>query len=314
MRKLFGIAAGLLLSSASWAEAADRDVSIDGGKAPLHGSLMTPAAARPGPAVLLISGSGPTDRNGNSAISAVRPANMRLLAEGLAAHGLVSLRYDKRGVADSAAAVGAEADLRFATYVDDAEAWVHFLEKQPGVSCVVLAGHSEGALIATMAAERTKICGLVLLSGAGRPARAVIAEQLGKVPEPTRTAALAALDQLAAGKLVADPPIPALFRPSVQPYMISWLAIDPAAELHKAAVPVTIIQGLNDLQVSADDARALASARPTASLLMLDGVNHVLKPAPADPAANFATYADPNLPLDPRIVPAIVDLVKRARR
>jgi pimeloyl-ACP methyl ester carboxylesterase len=313
MRGLLAIAAGLLIATICSAQT-DRDVSIDGGKAPLHGSLMLPAAERPGPAVLLISGSGPTDRDGNSTIPQIHPATMKLIAQGLAARGIPSLRVDKRGIGESAPAMGFEAELRFTTYVDDAVAWAHFLAGQPGVRCVVLAGHSEGALIATLAAERTPVCGLATLSGAGRPAKTVITEQLARVPEPDRSAALAALGDLAAGKTVANPPLPVLFRPSVQPYLISWLSIDPAKELARVSAPVTIVQGMNDLQVSVADARALAAASPRATLLLLDGVNHVLKPAPADPAANFATYGDPNLPLDGRVVPAIADLVKRAGR
>ena len=314
MRKLLVVMMAMSISSAAVAQVADREVLVDGGKAPLHGSLMEPAEPNSGPAVLLISGSGPTDRNGNSTIPQVRPATMKLIAEGLAAHGIISLRFDKRGIGDSAPAMGAEVDLRFTTLVDDAVSWARFLSHQPGVTCVVVAGHSEGALIAEMVAERTRICGLALLSGAGRPAKAVIAGQLARLPEPDHAAAIAALDDLAAGKPVANPPLPALFRPSVQPYLMSWLPIDPAKELAKFDGPIAIIQGMNDLQVSVADAHILAAARAGATLLLLDGTNHVLKAAPADPAANFATYADPNLPLDPRVVPAIADVVKRAER
>lgn len=296
------------------AQITDQNVLIGGGTASLHGSLLAPADAKAGPAILLISGSGPTDRNGNSAIGQVHPATMRLLAEGLAARGIVSLRYDKRGVGESAAAMTAEAHLRFTTYVDDAVAWARFLASRPGVTCVILAGHSEGALIATMAAARTRVCGLVSISGVGRPATAALKEQLAAVPEPLRDAIFAALDQLAAGKTVADPGMPALFRASVQPYLMSWLPIDPAAEIRKVSAPVTIIQGTNDFQVSVEDAKLLARARPEATLQLLDGVNHVLKNAPADRAANLATYANPDLPIDPRIVPAIAELVDRARR
>jgi len=311
---LLAVVTGILAASAAPSQVADHEVSIDGGKAALHGSLMTPAARRPGPAVLLISGSGPTDRNGNSTIAQVHPATMKLIAEGLAQRGITSLRFDKRGIGDSAPAMTAEADLRFTTYVDDAVGWARFLARQPGVSCVVLGGHSEGALVATMAAEHVPICGLALLSGAGRPAKAIIAEQLARVPEPDHSAALSALDDIAAGKAVANPPLPALFRPSVQPYLTSWLAIDPAKELARFGGPVLIVQGENDLQVPVGDARMLADASKGATLLLLDGTNHVLKPAPADPAANFATYGDPDLPLDPRVVPALADLAGRARR
>lgn len=306
---VLGIAAACVVSGA---KATEHEVTIDGGRAPLHGSLMVPLAAAAGPAVLIIAGSGPTDREGNSAIAGVKPATLRLLAEGLAARGIASLRFDKRGIAASGPAAPPEIDLRFTNYVDDAVAWAKFLASQSEVSCVVIAGHSEGALVAAMAAQRAPVCGLVEISGAGRPADVVITEQLAQFPEPLHSQALAALAEVKAGRPVVDPPFPALLRPSVQPYLTSWLAIDPAAELSKVKAPILIIQGDRDLQVSLEDAKRLAAARPGATLMILPGVNHVLKDAPADRAGNIATYADSALPLHSKVVPAIADFVKEA--
>ena len=300
------------------AVAADREVTIDGGKAPLHGALLVPDKLSSPAAVLMIPGSGPTDRDSNSAIPGMRPNTLKLLADGLAQQGIASLRIDKRGVGQSAAATTAEADLRFDTYVGDAVAWANFLGGQPGVRCVVLLGHSEGALIAAMAAQQIRTCGVVSISCAGQRASDLLKAQLSAapLPEDLRVQALADIDSLAAGHVVAGPPIQlmSLFRPSVQPYLISWLSLDPAAELAAVKAPVLIVQGANDLQVGVADAQRLAKARADARLLVLDGVNHVLKPAPLDRAANIATYADPNLPLDPRVVPAVAAFVQAAGR
>ena len=302
-----------LLAAAAPARAAERSVSIDGGKAPLYGTLETPdAGARAGAAVLLIAGSGPTDRDGNSNLPGVRPATLKLLAEGLAQRGLTSLRFDKRAIAASAAAAPAEQDLRFGTYVADAVAWTRYLAARPGVACVVVAGHSEGALIAAMAAQRTPVCGVVEMSGAGRPAGQVLRDQLATLPEPLHARALATLSELEAGRPVAAPPLPALFRPSVQPYLISWLPIDPAAELGKVRAPVLILQGGHDLQVTLGDYTSLVRARPDASVLVLSDANHVLKDAPAERGANLAAYADPARPLDPQVVPAVAAFAQRA--
>lgn len=302
-----------LAAAAPAARAAEREVRLDGGAGPLVGVLETPdAGARPGPAVLLVAGSGPTDRDGNSTVPGVRPATLKLLTDGLAAQGVANLRFDKRGIGASAAAAPAERDLRFGTYVADAVAWTRDLAAQPGVACVVIVGHSEGALVAAMAAQRTPVCGVVELSGAGRPAAQVLREQLAALPEPLHAKALATLAELEAGRTVVDPPLPALFRPSVQPYLISWLQLDPAAELARVRAPVLIVRGDTDLQVAADDVAALARARPPDATLRLDGVNHVLKDAPAERAANLAAYADPGRPLDLRVVPAVTAFVKRA--
>src|SRR5262249_54917937 len=133
---------------------------------------------------------------------------------------------------------------------------------QPGVKCVVLVGHSEGALLAAMAAHTAKTCGVVSLAGAGRPAREVLRSQLTAQSVPP--ALLAQLDEdltkLSAGQRVTDvpPAFATLLRPSVQPYLISWLHVDPAAELAHVTVPVLIVQGDHDLQVGVEDAQRLA--------------------------------------------------------
>ena len=158
-----------------------------------------------------------------------------------------------------------------------------------------------------------KVCGLILLSGAGRPAGVVIREQLqARLPEPLKTQAFAVLTELEAGRTVADTPpaLAALFRPSVQPYLISWLPLDPAMLLAAYDGPVFIGQGTTDIQVGVIDAQALAAADPDATLKLWDGVNHVLKTAPADRAGNLATYADPDLPLAPGVTQDVAAFIR----
>jgi uncharacterized protein len=283
-------------------------------------SLQTPTGALFGTlisagktAALIIAGSGPTDRDGNSALN-LRTNVYKLLAEGLAANGISTLRYDKRGVGASQAAMTAEQDLRFQTYVDDARAWAHELKLRNGVKRVWLIGHSEGALIAEKVAEdNPKTCGLILISGTGRKAADILREQLGgSLPEPLRQQAFDGLLELESGRQIASPPpqLLGLFRPSVQPYMISWLSLDPAAILAALRQPVFIMQGDTDIQVSVDDARRLAAARPDAQLAILNGVNHILKLAPPERVANMATYNDPDLPLAPGVVDIVANWIK----
>jgi pimeloyl-ACP methyl ester carboxylesterase len=301
-------------AAAQAAPIADREVVLGEGATALHGSLKL--AAKRGPAVLILAGSGPTDRNGDSTLPGAKPVNLRMIAEALADHGYASLRVDKRGIAKSAGAMRAEADLRFTDYVDDTVAWARFLKSQPGVTCVVLLGHSEGALIAIRAAEKFPVCGLIEVSGAGRPFGQILREQFAAAGlPPARLEQIdAVITKLEHGQ--TEPRVPATdaaFRPSVQPYLISEISIDPAAELKKVKAPVLILQGDRDLQVSVADAKRLATARPDATLVILPGVNHVLKAAPADRAGNIATYANPNLPLAPGVTSAILDFLAKAK-
>ncbi len=291
-----------------------REISLPSQPAPLSGTMID--AGPDAPAAVIIAGSGPTDRDGNSPLG-VSAGTYRLLAEGLASEGISTLRYDKRGVGQSAGAMVAEADLRFQTYVEDARAWAGLLRAETGQDCVWLIGHSEGALIAQSAATQdpTGICGLVLVSGAGRPAAVVLREQLrAGTPEPYLSQALTIVDALDAGEAIDCPPLfAALCRASVQPYVVSWMDVDPAALAAQSALPTLVVQGSTDIQTTVTDAEALARAREGIELAVLEGVNHVLKVAPTDQAANVATYADPALPLAEEVVPTISAFILRPR-
>ena len=305
----------LILAAALLSDPVSTPVTLPSEPAPLHGTLLTPSAGTRA-AALIIAGSGPTDRDGNSGLG-VSASSYRLLAEGLAVHGVATVRNDKRGVGQSAAALTSEAELVFTDYGDDARAWAAETARLTGQPCAWLIGHSEGALVALTAAAGgdDAVCGLVLLSGAGRPIGAVLREQLATAPEPLLGQALAILAELEAGRPVAEvpPQLAAFFRPSVQPYMISWLPLDPAALVAAYDGPVMIGQGTTDIQVGLPDAQAMAAARPDARLVVWEGVNHLLKIAPADRAANAATYRDPTLPLAPGVVEDVAAFILRER-
>jgi pimeloyl-ACP methyl ester carboxylesterase len=303
----------LMLTLALLAGPVSTEIALPAQPAPLHGTLLAPESPIAVAVAVILPGSGPTDRDGNSRLG-ISSASYRLLAEGLAAQGIATVRIDKRGVGASAAAGGPETELRFDANVADARAWAAEAATRAGKSCAWLIGHSEGALVALKAVEGgdTKICGLVLLAGAGRPAAAVLREQLASLPEPLKTQAYHALSELEAGRTVPDAPpaLGALLRPSIQPYLISWLPLDPAALVAAYDGPVFIGQGTTDIQVSVADAQTLAAANPQATLKLWDGVNHSLKISPADRDANLAVYSTPGLPLAPGVVEDVAAFIQ----
>lgn len=271
----------------------------------LVGTLQLPAGRAPFPAVLLISGSGPTDRDGNSAGLGGKNDGLRQLAESLAARGIASVRFDKRGVGASRMPV-AERDVTLDTFVDDAVAWGQLLRGDARVSTLTVAGHSEGALIGLIAAPRLGADAVVTIAGPGRPLQDVLREQLeGRLPPPLKEQAWRILDSLAAGRTVdSTPPVlAALFRPSVQPFLISTFRHDPQALLRGLAIPALVAQGTTDLQVNLKDAERLAAARPDVRLLRVEGMNHVLKPVSGDMAAQLPSYRTP----EPVVAPALVE-------
>ena len=316
MLKALATTIALFAAAASSAMAAsETEVQIDGGFAPLKGSLLMPDGDGPVNAVVILPGSGPTDRNGNSRLG-LTTDSYKLVAIAFAEQGIASLRFDKRGIGASAAAARREEDILFDANIEDATAWATFLRQQPRVAKVVILGHSEGALTGTVAAQRPGIAGFISLAGPGVRVSETLRRQLEtKISGDLKARAFAAIAELEAGRLVPNPPpeLNALFRPSVQPYLISMFKIDPAAEIAKVKAPVMIVQGTTDLQVTVEDAKLLAAAKPNAKLLIIDGMNHVLRAAPADPVANNATYHDPSLPLKPELMPALVDFIRHAR-
>lgn len=292
------------------------EVSLQTPTGTIYGTLLLPKTT-PAPVAVIIAGSGPTDRNGNSAILPGPNNSLKMLAEALAANGIGSLRYDKRGVAASVAAGPMESELRFDMLVDDAAAWATMLTKDPRFSSVSFVGHSEGSLIALIAAQRVATRTVVSLSGAGRKAGDVILGQLeGQLTPDLMQTSRDIIASLNEGKTVASVPtsLYAIFRPSVQPYLISWFRYDPAAEAAKLDAPLLVVQGTTDVQVQELDARLLASAGHRTSLVIIPGMNHILKDVSGDAATQAPSYSDPSLPLDADLVHAVVQFLSAFQR
>lgn len=291
------------------------EIQAPGPQGPLAGTMLLPDVPHP-PVVLIIPGSGPTDRDGNNPLG-VKAASYRLIAEGLAARGIASVRIDKRGMFGSRAAVADANSVTIGGYVTDVHSWVVAIRKQTDALCVWVLGHSEGTLVALAAAQQPDgICGLLLVSAPGQRFSDVIRGQLKANPAnaPVIPQAEAALAGLEAGHTVdtsgMHPALQPLFSPQVQPYLINLFSYDPAKLAAAVRKPLLILQGQRDIQVGEQDARLLATANPAAKLVLLPDANHVLKQAAStDPAEQAAIYADPNLPLAPGVIDALAGFI-----
>lgn len=305
------------VAAPAW-EAGAQQVTLETDRGTLHGTLELPAPPAGGrvPVVLIISGSGPTDRDGNSAALAGRNDGLKQLAESLASRGIASVRYDKRGLGASAPAAISEAELRFDDMVADAAGWLRQLRRDARFGAVAVAGHSEGSLVGMLAARDVDADGYASLAGLGQPAYVTLRRQLAaQLPPPMLEEVDTLLAHLVAGRTAESPPmLAALFRASVQPYLISWFRHDPAGILAELRMPVLIVQGTTDLQVSLDEARALHAARSDATLLVIEGMNHVLKPVGGTLAEQLPSYGQPDPAVHPTLVEGLASFVAGLQR
>ena len=294
------------------AQKSDFVYKTQGGK--LYGTFSIPQGDDPVPVVLIIAGSGPTDRNGNQDV--VTGNTYRMIADSLKKAGIATLRYDKRGVGESAGAMKDESSMRFEDMVNDAAGIIAELKEDKRFSSVFVLGHSEGSLVGMMAAAKEPVNGYISVAGLANPADKIIVRQIAAQSEELSLKAAFILDSLQNGKTITDPggELSTLFRPSVQPYIKSWIKYDPQTEIRKLKIPVLIVQGTTDLQVPESEAITLREAYPTATLKIIKGMNHVLKEAPADRAKNMATYSMPDLPLSPGFPVALVQFVRGVKK
>lgn len=270
-------------------------------------------------AVVIVAGSGPTDRNGNSGYN-LNTYTYKLLSDELVARGYAVLRYDKRGVGQSAMAPEGYADLIFDDFVDDAASCVAFLRDR-GFERVVVAGHSEGGLIALELASRegSGVDGLVLLATAGYGIDKILLRQLSAQLMPTYIGlmlrATDIINTLKRGERVAQEQIPqeliSLFHPNVQSFLISQMQDDPCELAGRCGSPMLIISGGRDIQVAVDNGEALLSAAPNAQHILFERMSHVLKDSASEERMEqfVEVYTNPSLPLTEGLVDSIAEFL-----
>lgn len=306
-----GAKAAELILPQTKAKSKSSEVSIESDGYKLFGTLNLPEAKKKLTVLLLISGSGPTDRDGNQ--PQMMNNSMKMLAEALGDEGFATLRYDKRGIAKSAVEGFSNADVIFDDYVKDAVNWINYLKAQQAFDQVYVAGLSEGSLIGMLAAFQAGADGFISINGPGRPADEIILQQISRqgMPSEVIDQVKEMIAKVKTGERFDDVPpyLMALFQPDIQAYLKSWFAYNPALEIGKLDCPKLIIQGENDIQVEAEDAKILKAGNEKANLKLIEGMNHIMKDAPQDLQQNFATYTNPELPINPTIIHTITNFI-----
>lgn len=278
----------------------------------LSGTLVLPKNGKKFKLIVIQAGSGPTDRNGNSG-SALKANSYKLIAEALSEKNIATLLTDKRGVGKSMGAMKSEANLRFDDYADDLAGWISFIKKDKRIDKIFIAGHSEGSLVGMIAAQKEKVNGYISISGAGESIDKIITWQYAQRSPKIADVVDSLLSRMRNKQKIDTVPsyLLSILRPSVQPYILSWMQHDPCEEIRKLSIPILILQGTTDIQVEVKQAEMLKACKPKATLKMITGMNHILKEAPLDRTKNIATYSDGTLPIMPGLVSLIAVFVNK---
>ncbi len=317
MKGLLVTIALALIPATLWAQSVEQEVRVMTPQGVnLYGSLLLPSldSDESFPVALLIAGSGPTDRNGNSRFMVNN--SLKMVAEGLCEKGIASLRYDKRGVGASYDSGMTEQEVILSTFADDVALWVEYLSKQENFVDITLVGHSEGAVLALMAMVdddvKESVERVVLLAGAGRTSDILMREQLENQPEHIRDVSSAIIDSLKAGKYYDDVPLmlTKFFRPSIQNFLIESMEVNPCVLISELQAPVLIVQGTTDIQLKPLDAESLHRANRGSKLLFIEEMNHILKRCATMERDNqMLVYSTPNLPLSEGLIPALCEFI-----
>ncbi|ARV11176.1 alpha/beta hydrolase [Gilvibacter sp. SZ-19] len=276
----------------------------------VEGTLLRPADQSAVPLVIIIQGSGPTDRDGNQPM--VMNNSLKYLAQGLSEAGIASFRYDKRIMPMLRNRTLNEATLSFNDFVDDAKAVLKYFQNSGAFSEIHIAGHSQGSLVGMLAAQEGAD-GFISLAGAGQSIDEVIIDQLERqAPGLAENAQQAFTDMRTEGKAEQfSPGLASIFRKDIQPFMLSWMQYDPKVEIAKLSCPVLIVNGNKDLQVDVEEAQLLAQAKPDAQFAVVENMNHVLKFIEGSDMENAKSYNEPNKPLSPGFLDIVVDFVNQ---
>jgi len=283
----------------------------------IYGTLRVPDKEKVMPLALIIAGSGPTDRDGNN--PQMKNNSLRMLAEGLFYNGIASLSFDKFGIGESKSEEKKEEDLTFDDFINDARLWIDLLSEDKRFSEIIIVGHSEGSLIGMIAGQdKPKVKKFVSIAGSGKPMNETLKEQLEAQlrlqPPGIKETVFSYIDKLERGEKIADVPasLNVLFRPSVQPFLISIFKYKPQLEISKLTIPVLILQGTMDIQVSEKQAELLSEANPKAKKVIIENMDHVLKDSDTTDMMSqvSSSYNNPISPINKELVKCISDFIK----
>ena len=275
----------------------------------IDGTLLTLDTEKKIPLAIIIGGSGPTDRNGNQNL--MQNNSLKKLAEGLIKKDIASYRYDKR-VVKQIKTRNIDPNTMFDDFVTDANSVLEYFDKEKKFSKIFLIGHSQGSLVAMLAANDSAE-GIISLAGAGRPINEIIVSQIAAMDSSLVADTKKTFQALKNGKTTTEYPsaLGSIFREDVQPFIMNWMRYDPAEIIKTLSIPVLIINGTKDLQVSTSEAQFLKDASKNANLEIIKNMNHVLFIIEGDNLENSKSYNESARPIAEELLELISNFIQK---
>ena len=279
----------------------------------LYGTMQVPDNKNNIPLVILV----PDSKTDNSFDENLQNQAFKSLADSLSLRGIASIRYDKRGFGKSAVASRNGANLSIEIFVSDLNGWVNRFAANKKFTEIILVGHGEGALVAVIcAAENKNVRKFVSLEGAGLPRADILREQMQiqfEQQPQLREIAENYIKKLSKGEIIDELVPQKLFKyfpPNLNRFFISWFKYNPQTEIAKLKIPVLIIQGDADAQVSMSNANLLAQANVNAKKIVINEMNHVFrKCSSTHPLSQYSANCKPDAPIKSELCRAIAEFI-----
>ena len=275
----------------------------------VEGTLLLPKTSEKPALVIIIAGSGPTDRNGNQ--NMMKNNSLKFLAESLYKNGVASFRYDKRIIKIMKTGAIDEKKIKFDDFIEDAISATNYFKNDDRFNEIFIIGHSQGSLVGMIAAKNNAD-GFISIAGAGQEIDDVIVDQLAKQAPGLVENARQSFDDLRVNGVAQNysPGLASIFRPQIQSFIYNWMQYNPQEELAKLDIPVLLINGDKDLQVLVSEAEKLRSVKPDASYKIIPKMNHVLKEIEGNDLENSKSYNQYDLPISEELVTTIIQFIE----
>lgn len=274
----------------------------------VDGTLLTPNALDKPILAIIIAGSGPTDRNGNQ--NFLKSNNLKKLAERLSNNNIATFRYDKR-IVKQIKNGNIDKNIMFDDFVTDAISVIEYFKETKAYSKIYVIGHSQGSLVGMLAAK-DRADGFISIAGAGQSIDHVIIDQIQKTAQMYTEDTKRVFDMMRQGKTTPDYPqaLSSIFDIEIQPFMMNWMQYNPQDVIKTLDIPILIINGTKDLQVTVEEATLLKEASHNAELKIVEKMNHVLFIIDGDDLENSKSYNESARKISEDVVSAILDFIK----